>query len=547
MTGTQSAVTTALTGHLTFYLLVAAALTYPVSLALLHLYNRAVRGSMRSVAHRSSPAERQTPAVASNTEASAAGAAALESVPRMPIGDGAERLRAELLTRPRRAAVVYVVAGAVYGVVTALAQLVASGIEVRPVQLLFLSWTFAWPVVPSIAIVAGLSRREKVMLVGAYFAGLIVMGAIEMPVSPDLTWSQVFLPWIMYDLPATLLLLTYLSRPIRAVGPLVLVFLLVALIGTGVILSVVGSDERYLRSVVSVAMAIGLDASSTFLALQAIGFLAFALFGWAALLWIGRRYQAKALSDESVSVDAIWALFTIAYAMDLAFEYPLWTLSGLVALAIYAVCVRAGFSWLRRREAASERSPVLLVLRSFSIGRASERLFETLGRRWRRVGSIQMIAGVDLATRTVEPHEFLDFLTGRLSRRFISGEEQLNTRMQERDLVADRDLTYRVNEFFCYDDTWKMVLSRLVHDSDAVLMDLRGFSQKNAGCIFELHELARATSLDRVVFITDRSTDDALLAQSIGSGRAGVLRVDVLDADRTQQLMTALAAAATRA
>ena len=41
-----------------------------------------------------------------------------------------------------------------------------------------------------------------------------------------------------------------------------------------------------------------------------------------------------------------------------------------------------------------------------------------------------------------------------------------------------------------------MVLSRLVHESDAVLMDLRGFSRGNAGCVFELQELARLVPLD---------------------------------------------------
>jgi hypothetical protein len=155
-----------------------------------------------------------------------------------------------------------------------------------------------------------------------------------------------------------------------------------------------------------------------------------------------------------------------------------------------------------------------------------------------------MIAGVDLVSRTVEPHEFLDFVTGKLSRRFIDGEESLNLRMRERDTAPDRDRRFRVNEFFCYDDTWKMVLSRLVHESDVVVMDLRGFSHQNAGCVFELHELARLVPLERVVFVTDRRTDETLLAEALGDHRAGVFRLRSMAGRQMRQLMQAMAAAA---
>jgi hypothetical protein len=117
----------------------------------------------------------------------------------------------------------------------------------------------------------------------------------------------------------------------------------------------------------------------------------------------------------------------------------------------------------------------------FSLGRRSERLFDALAKHWRHAGSIRLIAGPDLATTTVEPHEFLDFLSGKLARRFIDGPETLDLRISEMDLEPDRDGRFRVNDFFCHDNAWQMTLSRLVGDSDAVLMDLRGFSQENRG------------------------------------------------------------------
>ena len=57
------------------------------------------------------------------------------------------------------------------------------------------------------------------------------------------------------------------------------------------------------------------------------------------------------------------------------------------------------------------------------------------------------------------------------------------------DVAADADGRYRVNECDCHDTTWQ---AALVARSDLVLMDLRGFQARNAGCAHELAVLARA-------------------------------------------------------
>jgi MFS family permease len=549
MTEAIDPVTSALTGHLSFHLLLAALLTWPVSLGLLRLYTRAVRRSMRSRAHGTQPADAERPpATIADAEPGTHAerrAATLHDLPEASLTPAADALLARLITRPRRAGFVYAMAGVAYALVMVSAQLMAGGLAFRPIRFLFLFWNFVWPIVPTIAIVAATTRRVKIGLVALYFLGLTIIGAIEMPISPDLTWPQVFMVWLMYDLPGTILLVMYLSRRIRAVGPLVLTFILLALIGSDVVVSVAGSQVSYQRAMIKLTSAVGIGGTGTFVALLIVGFLIFAVIGWAAITWIRHQYQAKQISDESMTVDATWMLFAVVHSTGLAFEHPLWTLAGPAAFAVYKVCARVGFSRLARRDVLPQKSPVLLVLRSFSIGSNSEKLFDVVGRHWRRVGSIEMIAGIDLVSRTVEPHEFLDFVSGRLSRRFIDGQESLDRRMSERDVAAVRDLRFRVNEFFCYDDTWKMTLSRLVHESDAVLMDLRGFSRQNAGCVFELHELSRLVPLDRVVFVADRRTDETLLAESLGDGRAGVIRLGSMTGTEMRQLMRALAAAAT--
>ena len=192
------------------------------------------------------------------------------------------------------------------------------------------------------------------------------------------------------------------------------------------------------------------------------------------------------------------------------FEGYRWIASGFVAFAIYKL-VAAGlfnvFGVCRRAKCNGQR---LLLLRVFALGKRSEQLYDTLGKSWRNVGSIQMIAGPDLATTTIEPHEFLDFVSG-----FIDNGRTLDLRIEQMDLAPDREGQFRVTEFFCHDDTWKMTLARLADDSDAVLMDLRGFSQANAGCVFEIHEIYNVVPLTRAVFAIDASTDQAFMRQTM--------------------------------
>jgi hypothetical protein len=109
----------------------------------------------------------------------------------------------------------------------------------------------------------------------------------------------------------------------------------------------------------------------------------------------------------------------------------------------------------------------------------------------------------------------LDFITGKMARRFIDSAQTLDLRIEQMDLKADSDARFRVTEFFCHDDTWKITLSRLADDSHVVLMDLRGFSQNNAGCVFEINELFNLVPLRRVVFVIDDSTDQQFMRNTM--------------------------------
>jgi hypothetical protein len=196
------------------------------------------------------------------------------------------------------------------------------------------------------------------------------------------------------------------------------------------------------------------------------------------------------------------------------FQILLSFLRALAAFLIYKVIAKVALKGLNLG-AGTTREMRLLLLRVYSRGKRSERLFDELASHWRYVGSIWFIAGPDLAASTVAPHEFLDFVSGKLARRFIEQPSTLELRLSESDVERDRDGRYRVNDFFCYDDTWKMVFLSLVGQIDAVLMDLRGFSPSHAGCIFEIEELINVVSLRRVVFMIDRTTDQEFLRKTM--------------------------------
>ena len=106
-------------------------------------------------------------------------------------------------------------------------------------------------------------------------------------------------------------------------------------------------------------------------------------------------------------------------------------------------------------------------------------------------------------------------MLNQFSRQFIENEEDLQRRLMERDRQPDPDGRYRVNEFFCRQDTWQETMQKLSAVSNAVLMDLRGFSTDNQGCIWELEQLLSRVPLERVIFVVDETTDRSFLEEKL--------------------------------
>ena len=250
-----------------------------------------------------------------------------------------------------------------------------------------------------------------------------------------------------------------------------------------------------------------------FFAIWLAGTVAGAAAAWGLVRWLSRSYRAQRASDQMLFIDVL--MLILAAPMFLVYlSSGDWLTTGgvLAGLAGYKLLSRWG---LRRQRAAAPAPHSLLLLRVFGFDRRTQRLLEDLGQGWRYLGPIRLIGGPDLADATIEPHEFFEFLSGRLSRAFVKDRDDLERRLTESTVRPDPDGRFRIEDFFCHDDTWRMTVSRLAGNASAVLMDLRGFTVANRGCIFEIEELIAAVPVDRILLLVDRSTDLSFLERTL--------------------------------
>ena len=493
----------------------AVPLAVVVSLALRWVYLRVVRRSMlRPVVEMTAPTDEASPTPQTFPAPADPPSQRLEIVPAATPARDAVRAACR---GPRIAVTVHAVAGLAYAfAMTSAWAWAANGYEWEA-DLLYILWPmivwFVWPLVIVVGLVAPVSWRAMSVVVLIY-AALFFVSMTWLTQGTGITLPMVALNWWNMNGIGTLLVLAFLARPIKAVGPIVVALMMAPTAGVFGMAHLL-THQRPLEWVVLIATKLGFSGHVGGIAAGLIVFVlaavATGLVGYIGLRGIGRLYKAQWISDQSLQVDAVWLVFAVA-------QVPGEPFAGLAAFVIYELVVRLGLHVFCPGKRADSRPPRLLLLRVFSLGRRSESLFGAFSLLWLYTGSVRMIAGPDLANATVEPHEFLDFLAGRLQRRFITGPAALDQRLAETSLRRDPDCRFRVFEFFCHADTWQTVLRRLVRESDLVLMDLREFTSTNKGCIFELNELLDAVRLERLLLVVDRMTDEGFLTDVLQQG-----------------------------
>jgi hypothetical protein len=427
---------------------------------------------------------------------------------------------------PRHYLICYVVAGLAYAAIFALAARFAYPLRSDLPGFLIGVWIYAWPIVLALPlIVPGRARSWSIGIV-AYLVAFLPLGlwAVWIPDIPSLRYGGIDLParssmapapmiglWFTVNGPPTLLMLVCLTRRVRAVAPLVLALVTTVVSGSWFALITLFSRQGA-HAAVAVAAWLGVHVDWMVAATIVISLAGFSALGWALARGITGAYRRRKLSEQSLLLDALWLLFATWYAMWLVLGGLKWAATALVALLAFKLILAAA----RRPEARTVKATRdLTFLRVFSLGRRSDALLDGVAKYWRHIGSVQMITGPDVALSTVQPHQFLDFLSGKLGRHFVRDQVSLERSLAERDRARDPDGRFRINNFFCHADSWQPALPRLVEEGEAVLMDLRSFSAMHAGCIHELQQLVQNVPLDRCLLVVDDSTDGPFLKRTL--------------------------------
>jgi hypothetical protein len=388
-----------------------------------------------------------------------------------------------------------------------------------------------WPIVPTLIAIGVLGFAASVRVVAAYLAlgssAMMLLTAVRQLAFSALDlapFSNVF--WLLVgtavtaSLPLALLCLTAWRR-VRAVIPLALATML--LFGFGLMTS----TDVLIAWMQRGDFRAGLLALAAFTSPEVARYAPFLLMslpiGWLAWQLLGalaRGFARKRFSDVQLVIDCWWAIVTAEQiAVNLASPYggaSLWI--GLAAFAAYRAAVALVLRGQHR--ALARPAPRLLLLRVFGHQRRTESLFDAVAQRWRLRGPVQLIGGVDLAMRTLDPGDTLEFIAGRFADQCVIEPEEVPRRLARVDVERDPDGRFRVNEIYCRADTWRSTLCALLEMTDTVLMDLRSFSERNAGCRFELEQLVRHVPSDQVVLICDRTTDQAHLQSLLGDAWA---------------------------
>lgn len=520
-----------LPGQINMVLWPAAALTFPLAWMLLRRYVKAVEQAMRTAAPQAASAEVHPPAATRRAAFTGSSGSLLDQLQRAPW----------------RSAAIQAIIAVVIGVYFGMLKLTAAGLDLSGWRVITLGTTYMWPGALAVLFIAGISRRQRLIVLLAAAALYLAFGIWAHTGSIGRAFLEVLVLWVFTNILPSLFLLSFIPRRVRAVGPLVLLIVLMTVGGMVTAFSLLIEFNDANEAMAGVLLDLGFGVAGVLLTYALVG----GGVGLLLALWMVRQlasaYARYRVGDEGLALAAFWLTFILMYSVNMLFDGSVYFVLGLAAFPAYLIMVRVARKLFL--PAASADAPALLLLRVFARKGTAVRLFHAISRHWRHVGPIRMIAGYDLARDTVEPDEMMAFLRGRLADSFITGPEVVARRLGSTAPQRDADARYRSEEFFCFDNTWRDTLQRLVASSAVILMDLRGFGPNNTGCIFELEALSAFGALPRTVLLHDATTNMPVLHESLRSMGVDARALNLLPVhgDEARDITTLLQALSQRA
>lgn len=417
----------------------------------------------------------------------------------------------------RRLTLVYLLSVGIPALALSALYLAQSGMAILPAYYAALTCITLSAAVPMIAVSLATPFWRAVlywfMLLLAGVTVSLILALVQRAMAGKAPTMQVFtLVWSFGQLTVSnlwqpfILLLATGGKKLRGIAPItfagLLVFGLAPLAGSKLTQALASSESGS-----PWVLSLGMNAAFIALALP-VGWLA-----WWRLRTLARQYERKRFSDAQLVSRTWWLIFVAVTALELivAEPRPFASLAGCVL--VYAIFPPLNRFFLAR-SGLQQGHPLprtLLVLRVFGYQSRTERLFDRVIARWRLFGPVTLIAAPDVIARTVDPAEFLRFVTGNVAEVFVQSQADLDARLHELDLAPDPDGRYRINEFCCRDNTWQATIVALMQRADAVIMDVRGVTAERHGCEFELRQLAARLPARKVVLIVDRTTDRAVI------------------------------------
>jgi hypothetical protein len=275
-----------------------------------------------------------------------------------------------------------------------------------------------WPMIPALALIWRWSWKRlfgTLLLWGAAFFVVALWRSIE---PRPLGLLVLMINECGLSLP--LMLLVFLRNATRAVAPWLLmpaaILISSVLAGLDALTYMAEHESPLLKSLIAPLERLP-GWSGVYIVFALFVLLSSIIAWWPVRMLgraLGRAYSRKWLSDLLVVFAGVWAFALTDRALTL------FTIAGAAAFAMYLPLLWIpAVMLLGRRGQRPGRAPTLLVLRVFQRDKQARSLFDHVIERWRLSGNTVMIAGTDLADRTLDADDIFQFLDRRLAERFV--------------------------------------------------------------------------------------------------------------------------------